>query len=108
MSAAIFLAYDCEAISAAMSVTLLQFKNANPQLTLAKIGKVCEREHQSISQYCSGAAEISSTVWLKLTAKWPELEDRLIYNLDEAEKAFRAKQRSLALPVPNDSQERAA
>ena len=28
--------------------------------------------------------------------------------MDEAEKAFRAKQRSLALPVPNDAQEKAA
>jgi hypothetical protein len=107
VSASIYLEYDCEAIAAAMSVTLLQHKNVN-QLTLAKIGKECEREAQSISQYCSGAAEISSTVWLKLTAKWPELEDRLIYNLDEAEKAFRAKQRSLALPVPNDSEQVAA
>jgi hypothetical protein len=37
---------------------------------------------------------------LKLTAKYPELEERLIYNLDEAEKAFRARQRSLNLPAP--------
>lgn len=101
MSASIYLEYDCEAISAAMSVSLLQHKNVN-QLTLAQIGKECEREAQSISQYCGGTAEISSTVWLKLTAKWPELEDRLIFNLDEAEKAFRAKQRELRLdgPVP--------
>jgi transcriptional regulator with XRE-family HTH domain len=96
MSASIFLEYDCEDIAAAMSVALLQFRNANG-LTLAKIAKQCEREAQSISQYCNGTAEISSTVWLKLTAKWPELEDRLIYNLDEAEKAFRAKQRELRL-----------
>ena len=100
MSASIFLEYDCEQISAAMSVALLQFKNATEGLTLAKIGKQCEREAQSISQYCNGTHEIPSTVWLKLTAKWPELDDRLIYNLDEAEKAFRAKQRNLTLPMP--------
>lgn len=103
MSASIYLEYDCEAIQAAMAVTLLQHMNAN-SLTLAQVGKVCEREPQSISQYRSGSTEISSTVWLKLTAKWPELEDRLIFNLDEAEKAFRAKQRSLRLdpPAPED------
>lgn len=82
-----------------MAVSLLQFKNVN-QLTLNQIGKVIEREAQSVSQYTNGAAEISSTCWLKLTAKWPELEDRLIFNLDEAEKAFRAKQRSLRLDGP--------
>jgi hypothetical protein len=32
---------------------------------------------------------------------WPDLEDRLAYHLmDEAEKAFRARQRSLTLPMP--------
>jgi hypothetical protein len=41
-----------------------------------------------------------ATCWLKLVAAYPELDDRLIYNLDEAEKAFRAKQRSLSLPMP--------
>lgn len=99
MSVSIFLEYDCEAIQAAMAVALLQHMNANG-LTLAQVGKVCEREAQSISQYRSGANEISSTCWLKLVAKWPELEDRLLYNLDEAEKAFRAKQRALRLDPP--------
>lgn len=107
MSPAIFLAYDCEQIAAAMSVSLLQFKNAHPELTNAKIGKECEREPQSISQYCSGSAEMSSTVWLKLTARWPELEDRLIYNLDEAEKAFRAKQPELRLYAPQPAEQAA-
>jgi hypothetical protein len=100
MSAAIFLEYDCEQIAAAQSVALLKFNNAHPELSYAKIGRVCEREHQSISQYANGLHEIPSTCWLKLTAKWPELEDRLLYELDEAEKAFRARQRELRLPVP--------
>ena len=50
-----------------------------------------------------------TTAWLRAVKAWPDLEDRLAYHLmDEAEKAFRAKQRSLSLPVPNDSQEKAA
>ena len=103
MTPSIFLDYDCEAIQAAMAVALLHFKNAN-DLTLAKIGKAIEREPQSVHQYICGGAEMPMSCWLKLTARWPELEDRLLYNLDEAEKAFRAKQRSLRLdgPVPQE------
>jgi hypothetical protein len=47
-----------------------------------------------------GIHEIPSTVWLKLTAKWPELDERLLYELDGAEKAFRARQRELRLHAP--------
>lgn len=103
----IYLDYDCEAIQAAMAVALLHFKNAN-QLTYKKIAKEIEREPQSVQQYVCTDTEMPMSCWLKLVAKWPEIEDRLIYNLDEAEKAFRAKQRSLALPVPNDAQDQAA
>jgi hypothetical protein len=106
MSASIFLDYDCDAIQAAMSAALCNFNAAHPELTYAKIGKECEREKQSIHQYIIGA-EMPASCWLKLAARWPELEDRLIFHLDEAEKAFRAKQRELRLPAPM-SDERAA
>lgn len=99
MSASIILENDCDAISAAMSVALLHFKNAH-QLTYAKLGKECEREAQSMQQYACGVHEMPASCWLKLTARWPELNDRLIFNLDEAEKAFRAKQRTLRLDGP--------
>lgn len=107
MSASIFLDYDCEAIQAAMAVALLQFNNAHPELTYTKIGKVIEREKQSVHQYICGGAEMPMSCWLKATAKWPELNDRLLYHLDEAEKAFRARQRSLSLPMP-EPEERVA
>ena len=100
MSALIFLKYDCEAIQAAMALSLLQIKNAQG-LTYKAIGKVIEREAQSVHQYICDTTEMPATCWLKATAQWPELDDRLIYNLDEAEKAFRAKQRELRLPCPN-------
>jgi hypothetical protein len=46
--------------------------------------------------------EMPMSCWLKLTAMHgPSLEDRLIFHLDEAEKAFRAKQRELRLPAPD-------
>jgi hypothetical protein len=100
MSPSIITKYDCEAIQAAMAVTLLHFKNAHPELTLKKIGKLIEREPQSVHAYICTDTEMPATCWLKLVAAYPELDDRLIYNLDEAEKAFRAKQRSLSLPMP--------
>ena len=90
-----------------MGVALLKFNNAHPELTYTKIGKVIEREKQSVWAYINGGAEMPATCWLKAVAEWPELESRLLYELDESEKAFRAKQRSLTLPMP-EPVERAA
>ena len=100
MSALLFLKYDCEAIQAAMASALCNFNAAHPELSYAKIGKQIEREASSVHEYICGGREMPMSCWLKLTAKWPEMEDRLIFHLDEAEKAFRAKQRELRLPAP--------
>lgn len=97
MSPSIITKYDCEAIQAAMAVALLHFKNANPSITLKAIGKVIEREPQSVHAYICTDTEMPASCWLKAVAMWPELEDRLLYNLDEAEKAFRTQQRTLPL-----------
>jgi hypothetical protein len=104
MSASIITKYDCDAIQAAMAVTLLQHKNAHPELTLKSIGKAIEREPQSVHAYICTDTEMPASCWLKAVAEWPELADRLIFNLDEAEKAFRARQRTLPLtrPVPEE------
>jgi hypothetical protein len=99
MSASIIIDNDCEAIQAAMALALLQLKNAHG-LTYEKIGKLIEREKQSVQQYICGTTEMPASCWLKLTASWPELRDRVEYNLDEAERAFRARQRELSLPMP--------
>ena len=107
MSAFIFLKYDCDAIQAATASALCNFNAAHPEVTYAKIGRECEREASSIHEYICGGREMPMSCWLKLTAKWPEMEDRLIFHLDEAEKAFRAKQRSLRLPVPEPESEAA-
>ena len=90
-----------------MGVALLKLNNAHPELTYTKIGRMIEREKQSVWAYINGGAEMPATCWLKAVAEWPELEARLLYELDEAEKAFRARQRSLTLPMP-EPQERAA
>jgi hypothetical protein len=99
MSASIILEYDCSEIQAAMAVALLRFKNAN-NLTYKQIGKVIEREPQSVQQYICSDTEMPSSCWIKLVAQWPELQDRLEYNLHAAEKDFLASQRTLNLQPP--------
>lgn len=101
MSALLFLKYDCDAIQRATASALLSFWNANPgKITLKVIGREIEREASSVHEYISGGREMPMSCWLKLKTRWPELEDWLIFHLDEAEKAFRAKQRELRLPAP--------
>ena len=103
MSASIIIDYDCDQIQAAMAVALLQHKNANG-LTYRAIGKVIEREPQSVQQYICDTTEMPATCWLRAVAKWPELNARLEHNLDEAEKAFRARQRALDLELPRQTE----
>lgn len=96
MSSSIILEKDSDQIQAAMAVSLLQHKNAL-NLTYKQIGRVIEREPQSVAQYICTDTEMPASCWLKLVAKWPELDSRFEHNLDDAEKAFLAKQRSLPL-----------
>jgi hypothetical protein len=97
---------SCEDIQAAMAIALLRFSTTH-DISYSKIGLACGREKQSVAQYINNGTEMPATCWLKLVAKWPELTDRLEFELDDAEKAFRAKQRSLTLPMPSPA-ERAA
>lgn len=106
MNASTIIEKDLDEIQAAMACSLLQLKNAHG-LTYEKIGKVIQREKQSVAQYINDTTDMPAACWLKAVARWPELAERLEYNLDEAEKAFRARQRSLTLPMP-EPQERAA
>jgi hypothetical protein len=96
MSASIITEKNCSDIQTAMALSLLQLKSVH-DLTYDKIGKVIERERQSVHQYICDTTEMPATCWLKAVAKWPELAARLEHNLDEAEKAFRARQRVLDL-----------
>ena len=103
MTPSIILEYDCDEIQAAMAVSLLRLKNAHG-LTYKQIGKVIEREPQSVQQYICTDTDMPATCWIKAVAQWPELADRLLYNLHEAEKEFRANQGTLPLtrPVPDE------
>lgn len=83
-------------IQAAMGIALLRLKNAN-KLTLEEIGHVMGRSRESVSQYISDPTNMAATCWIKVTAKWPELIDLMLAELDEAEKAAAARQRTLKL-----------
>jgi hypothetical protein len=96
MSPSIILGKLPSEIRAAMGVALLQLKNAH-KLSLDDIGSVIGRSRESVSQYIAAEAEMGATCWMLAEARWPELRDRLTHNLDEAEKAFRARQRALDL-----------
>jgi len=100
MSASTITDKSCADIQTAMAVSLLQLKNAHDELTYEKIGRVIEREKQSVAQYICDTTEMPATCWLKACAEWPELTARLEHNLDEAEKAFQARQRTLNLQPP--------
>lgn len=106
MSPSIILENDCEAIQAAQALALLQLKNALG-LSYKDIGKVIEREAQSVQQYICSTTEMPASCWLKLDAMWPEIRDRVEYNMDEAEKAFRARQRNLPLTQPTPEEKAA-
>jgi len=88
-------------IQAAMGICLLRLKNGTnnhgKKLTLEDIGSVIGRSRESVSQYISDGTEMSVVCWIKATARWPELADMLLAELDEAEKAAAARQRAFKL-----------
>jgi hypothetical protein len=84
----------------AIGSALLQTKNAN-KLTLDTMAETMRRSDEAVAQYIAGEAEMGVTAWLRAVNAWPDLEDRLAYHLmGDDEKAFRARQRSLTLPMP--------
>jgi hypothetical protein len=100
MSAPTILGESKRDTLSAVGAALLQTKNAN-KLTLDEMAETMRRSDEAVAQYIAGEAEMGITAWLRARKAWPDLEERLSFHLmDEAEKAFRAKQRSLTLPMP--------
>lgn len=80
-----------------MALSLLRLKNAH-RLDLEDIAHVMGvTSVQSVSNYISGTTKMTAICWLKVTARWPELNEMMLAELDEAEKAASAKQRTLKL-----------
>jgi hypothetical protein len=99
MSASIILEKGCDAIQAAQAVAILQLKSAHG-LSYRDIGNIIQREPQSVQQYVCSTTEMPASCWIKLVAFYPELSERVEYNLNEAEQDFWAHQRSLPLTTP--------
>lgn len=100
MSAPTILGIPKQQLLRCIGSALLQTKNAN-KLKLDDMAETMGRSDEAIAQYIAGESEMGVTAWLRATKAWPDLEDRLAYHLmDEAEKDFRSKQRSLSLPMP--------
>ena len=96
MSAPTILGIPKRDALSAIGAALLQTKNAN-KLTLDDMAETMGRSDEAVAQYIAGESEMGVTAWLRAAKAWPDLEDRLAYHLmDEAEKAFRARQRSLS------------
>lgn len=83
-------------IQGAMGVALLRLKNAR-KLTLEDIGHVMGRSRESVSQYISDPTKMAAICWIKATAKWPELGDMMLFELDASEKEAASRQRAFKL-----------
>lgn len=100
MTTPIILGEKKSELLGSIGAALLQTKVAN-KLTLDDMAETMRRSDEAVAQYIAGESEMGVTAWLRACKKWPDLEQRLAFHLmDEAEKAFRAKQRSLTLPMP--------
>ena len=96
MTAPTILGKEKRAVLGGIGAALLQIKNTH-KLTLDEMAEAVGRSDEMMAQYIAGEAEMGVTAWLRANEAWPELGERVDYNLDEAEKAFRARQRSLNL-----------
>lgn len=99
MSAPTILGKPKRSVLGGIGTALLQIKNAN-RLTLDEMAEALGRSDEMMAQYIAGEAEMGVTAWLRATEEWPDLPERVQYNLDDAEKAFQARQRSLPLTQP--------
>ena len=90
-------------VTGAIGLALSQTKIVE-RLTIDEMAEQVGRSDEMMAQYLAGEAEMGVTAWLRAVEAWPDLPERVQYNLDEAEKAFRARQRNLPLtqPVPNE------
>jgi predicted transcriptional regulator len=83
-------------IQHAMGVALMKMRNAN-KLTLEDIAHVMGCTSAAVSTYIISPTKMAAVCWVKATARWPELHDRMIAELDEAEREAAARQRSFKL-----------
>jgi hypothetical protein len=106
MSAPTILGKAKRDVTAAIGLALSQIKIAE-RLTIDDMADKIGRSDEMMAQYLAGEAEMGVTAWLRACDAWPELGERVSFNLDDAEKAFRARQRELRLNPPMPESEAA-
>ncbi len=77
---------------------LLQVKNARG-LTLDDMGVDIGVSREMVAQYIAGEAEMGFSKWLRATAAYPELAERI--EETAAERSARSRQRPLDLNIPS-------
>lgn len=83
-------------IQHAMGIALMRMKNANG-LHLDDIAHVMGCTRAAVSTYIVTPTKMAATCWIRATARWPELHDLMLAELDAAEKEAAARQRSFKL-----------
>jgi hypothetical protein len=99
MPAPIILGKPKRTVVGGIGLALSQIKIVE-RLTIDEMAEKIGRSDEMMAQYLAGEAEMGVTAWLRAVEVWPELPERVAFNLDDSEKAFRAKQRELRLPDP--------
>lgn len=87
-----------------IGTALLQVKNARG-LRLTDMAETLRKSDDQVAKYIAGESEMGVVAWLRACEEYPELIDRLTETA--AERALRAKQRSLDLELTRQ-RERAA
>jgi predicted transcriptional regulator len=83
-------------IQHAMAIALLRFRTAH-RYTLEDVAHVMGCTGAAVSTYITSETKMAATCWLKATARWPELHDLMLAELDAAEKDAAARQRCFKL-----------
>lgn len=83
-------------IQHAMGLALLRFRTSR-RYTLEDIAHVMGCTAAAVSTYITSETKMAATCWIRATARWPELHDLMIAELDAAEKDAAARQRSFKL-----------
>ena len=83
-------------IQHAMGVALMRLKNANG-LTLDDIAHVMGCSLAAVSTYIVTPTKMAAPCWIRVNARWPELHDLMLAELDAAEKEAAARQRCFKL-----------
>ena len=84
-------------VMADVGTVLLQIKNARG-LTLIDMASVLGRGDDMVAKYIAGEAEMGFIAWVRANEEWPEFAERL--EETAADRALRAKQRTLDLDLP--------